>query len=278
MSYDYKHDPSERVFYGQLFGPSGRFRKEGCEEEAKEFYERILKDCMEQHRKAGHRYYYNHARRKALELTNKEFPPDLEAQEIWLYHEERRREDAKYEVRKRERNAAKRRRQQKEKKAMENARQIQNEAVEALSEKLNLGSQLPEEVSFAWANMHRIIDVADFSTWKIHPVEAPSAQAWNMLMFACQPNTRKDFMTLVMRYLFDMEKERERQKTAEVKAKQKNTEPEDPMEAEYIKDEGLEEIMRMMVGNQEGRDDAEQNEETGQFHEDVRQQGKSEDT
>ena len=58
-------------------------------------------------------------------------------------------------------------------------------------------SDLPEDISFVFHNLHKITRPEDSSSWKVSTSEAPTPGAWNMLTWAASNRTK--FMELVIR-------------------------------------------------------------------------------
>jgi hypothetical protein len=58
-------------------------------------------------------------------------------------------------------------------------------------------SDLPEDISFVFHNLHKITSPEDPSSWKVSTNEAPTPGAWNMLTWAASNRTK--FMELVIR-------------------------------------------------------------------------------
>lgn len=58
-------------------------------------------------------------------------------------------------------------------------------------------SDLPEDISFVFHNLHKVTSPEDPSSWKVSANEAPTPGAWNMLTWAASNRTK--FMELVIR-------------------------------------------------------------------------------
>jgi len=58
-------------------------------------------------------------------------------------------------------------------------------------------SDLPEDISFVFHNLHKVASPEDPSSWKVTTSEAPTPGAWNMLTWAASNRTK--FMELVIR-------------------------------------------------------------------------------
>lgn len=72
-----------------------------------------------------------------------------------------------------------------------------DELVEAFGDFDFTVSDLPEDISFVFHNLHKITSPDDPSSWKVTTDEAPTPGAWNMLTWAASNRTK--FMELVIR-------------------------------------------------------------------------------
>lgn len=110
--------------------------------------------------------------------------------------------------------------------------------------------ELPEPIAWAMNHMHEVGDTSDMKTWKILPKDAPSAAAWNMLMYAC--DSRKDFIQLVFKQLMDRQAKEEARKAREdelrLKAKQEGSGSSRThrMDDPNFVDEGLDDVREML--------------------------------
>ena len=68
-------------------------------------------------------------------------------------------------------------------------------------------SDLPEDISFVFHNLHKVTSPEDPSSWKVSANEAPTPGAWNMLTWAASNRTK--FMELVIREKLKERKEDE---------------------------------------------------------------------
>lgn len=74
---------------------------------------------------------------------------------------------------------------------------LEEDVVYSLGEYDITESELPQELAFAFHNLHKVGDPNDSTTWDVLPSEAPTPGAWNMLVWGA--TDRREFMKAVIK-------------------------------------------------------------------------------
>lgn len=198
-----------------------RMREQGQEREAKARFDQLL---FEETHKRENRYIpptlaERRAKLHALSKVNEEFPFDLVRYNKTQKKVRNQRkamgksqEEGRIEAKNEEED-------RKESRKRHRARTIASYVSNQLKGKGE--TTLLEDIAWARQHMHEIGIPDDIKTWLVKPKDAPSASAWNMLMYAVTDT--KDFTRLAINELTKYRKEQQDMELALKKAEAKSS-------------------------------------------------------
>jgi len=170
-----------------------RVREQGQEHEAMQAYERMRKADYNKRKKDGQsdRHAGTFSKRVALTRCLDMFPEDEQLKKLQQANklaEAEKKELAKANARLKVKHGV-------SPEQVEQKRERNRYVAEQLKGKKK--TDIITDIEFARDNCHMIVDPEDHKTWLIEPKEAPSASAWNMLMYAI--GDPKSFYTMAIK-------------------------------------------------------------------------------